>query len=187
MSYKTFPYNQGLTITIRLKDLKNRFLKIFDLKNLKKKYFFLKFWILDGAYAPSAAHMRPPPLRICALRCAYAETTRLYSSRTLGMLTKYCLSIEGSILSWWKGDVGGALDPWSCFYFFYWFIVCFRASWPQNIFLSIFYIFFIFFWKCSRIQGGEHCKQLFFLFRPWCTAFHGIQWQTMKCWKIYLR
>ena len=35
------------------------------------------------------------------------------SSRTLGMLTKCLLYIEGSILSWWKGDVSGALDPWS--------------------------------------------------------------------------
>ena len=24
-------------------------------------------------------------------------------------------SILGSILSWWKGEVDGALDPWSCF------------------------------------------------------------------------
>ena len=38
----------------------------------------------------------------------------LYSSRTLWMQKKYLLSIEGSILSWWKGKVDGALDPWSC-------------------------------------------------------------------------
>ena len=56
ISYKTFPENQGLTITIRLKDLKNRYLK-----NLKKINFFLKFWIFDGAYAPSPAHMRKRP------------------------------------------------------------------------------------------------------------------------------
>ena len=36
------------------------------------------------------------------------------SSRTLGMQTKCFLYIEGSILSWWKGDVDGALDSWSC-------------------------------------------------------------------------
>ena len=47
-----------------------------------------------------------------------SSSRTLYSSRTLGMLTKYCLSIEGSILSWWKGDVDGALDPWSCFYLY---------------------------------------------------------------------
>ena len=43
--------------------------------------------------------------------------TALYSSRTLGMQKKYLLSIEGSILSWWKGEVDGALYPWSCLFF----------------------------------------------------------------------
>ena len=43
-------------------------------------------------------------------------STALYSSRTLGMEKRYFLSIEGSILSWWKCDVDGALDPWSCFF-----------------------------------------------------------------------
>jgi len=39
------------------------------------------------------------------------------SSRTLGIQIKYLLSIDGSTLSWWKGEVDEALDPWSCLFF----------------------------------------------------------------------
>ena len=33
------------------------------------------------------------------------------------MQTKCFLYVEGSILSWWKGEVDGALDPWSSLIF----------------------------------------------------------------------